>query len=200
MAQQPNRGGIQRPPQPNSTPELQPQTPLQPALSTQPTVAAPVQVPGAGEVTGVTISKQPRPLNGQELAAIVVYKIAELLARDFANNGRMSEISAFGKHKVRFQIWAEIIDPSDANDRIVMQAAKELQLDLSIANVDYLRAESGIGLWHEGRAVSSGSVVEFRQQPTKQVLEHLRQIGPELVKDTQAALGGLDLRISGLGG
>lgn len=200
MAQQQGRAGVNQPQPQQKQPEsqLQPQSTLQPAQVEPQNTTKPVQIPGAGEVTGVSISKTPRPLNGQELAAVIVYKLAEQIARDFANNGRMSEISAFGRHKIRLQFVAEVVDPTDLGDRIVLQASRDLALDLSAANVDYLRAEAGIGLWHEGRSVNTGSVVEFRQQPSKLVLEHLRNIGPELVKNTNADLNGLDLQLSGL--
>lgn len=172
---------------------------MQPALTTEPTVQKPVQIPGAGAVTGVSVSKTPRPLNGQELAAVVIYQLAAALAQQFSINGRLSEIAAFTKHKLRMQVLVEVVDPTDAGDKIRLEAARQLELDLSAANVDYLRAEAGIGLWHEGRSMSTGTVVEFRYPPTKAVLEHLKVVGPELVKDDSAALSGLDLMISGYG-
>jgi len=106
MAIQPNRAG-QVPAQVTNK-QLQPQSAQQPALSTEPTVAQPVMIPGAGAVTGITISKTPRPLNGTELSAVAVYQIAAALAQQFSQNGRLSDIAAFAKHKVRFQILCEI--------------------------------------------------------------------------------------------
>lgn len=193
MAQQPSRGGVQ----PQNRP-LQQQSTQQPAL-TEPTVAAPVMVPGAGQVTGVSVSQHPRSLDGQELAAVLVWKVAAALAQQLSVNGRLSAITAFGKHKIRFQVWAEVVDPSDPSDKIILQAAKEEILELDQAQIDYLRAEAGIGLWHEGRSMQTGTVVEFKQQPTQQVLQHLKKLGPVLVKEEGQGLSGLDLMISGLG-
>ena len=205
MAQQPSRGaGIPQQQQQQAgaaanPKQLQPQSTQQPALSVAPNAQQPIQIPGAGAVTGVSVSKTPRPLNGQELGAVVIYQLAASLAAQFAVNGRLSEIAAFTKHKLRMQVLVEVVNPTDQGDVIRLEAAKQLELDLGQANVDYLRAEAGIGLWHEGRSVGSGTVVEFRYPPTKAVLEHLKLVGPELVKDDAAQLSGLDLMISGYG-
>jgi hypothetical protein len=158
-------------------------------LPNQPQVT---EVPGAGQVTGVAISQIPRPLSGAEVAGLLVYEVAEKLAQGMARNGRLSELARFNRYKLRFRaqmIVESLEDPK--GDNVAIPVEQEFEVDLTKINLDYYRAQTGMGLWHEGRQIGTGTVVEFRQQPIEAVLKHLAALGPLLVREEDTSLGGL---------
>jgi hypothetical protein len=167
---------------------------LQPLKETVETVKAPVveekplvERPKLPE--NAVLDKSPKPLNGRELAAIMIFRLAEQLAMIMENNPKFGEIVAYPavrfKGKVEVEIESESV--SGGLNKVgfkVEPGVIEIDTRLHPSLPEMLRVESGIGLWHRVSTPGSGSFHLLQATPTKKVMQHLLEMAEELGKTT----------------
>lgn len=201
MAQPPNRGVTQLPPATQAPGPKLPPAQSEVQQSARPIAAAtnPNQtVLGVGELSSISVSQLPRPLDGTEVAALAVWLVAAELAKALQGNGRLGQLASFRNYIVKYQVALQITSKEDSMDTISV-APGAIELDLSAINLDYYRALAGMGLWHEGRLAVSNQTVEFRMMPSEAVLKHLASLGPELVKPLDDGIHAMANLMIGIG-
>jgi hypothetical protein len=136
---------------------------------------------------GAVLDKSPKPLNGRELAAILIFRFAEQLAMVMENNPKFGEIVAYPAVRLKGKVEVEIESESVSGglNKVVFK------VEPSVVTVDtrlhpslpeMLRVESGIGLWHRVSTPGSGSFHLLQATPTKKVMQHLLEMAEELGK------------------
>jgi len=131
------------------------------------------------------LDKSPKPLNGREVAAIMIFRLAEQLAMIMENNPKFGEIIAYPAVRMNAKLEVELESESASSglNRVAYKiepAVIRIDTRLHPSLVEMLRAESGIGLWHRVAAPGSGSFHMIQATPTKKVMQHLLEMAEEL--------------------
>ena len=169
-------------------PTLKLETPATPVAS----MAFP-PIPDA-DAQGAVLTTVPVPLNGQEVAGIIIFRIAEQLAKAFENNYKFSEGASYPDVIIDVKASIGITNAKLGNEH----RNKVAQLDLPLIHinvvehpnlVDMLRLESGMGLWH--RQVNAVSGFNFTlMKPVRRVVEHILRMATELELGRKSGITG----------
>lgn len=140
----------------------------------------------SAESIGANLDPAPRPMSGQELGAILVYRIAEQLAKLIEANPKFSEIVAYPAVKFRtaakFELTFSTYTSGETTKEIVLETPLiEIDTKLHPNLADMLRLESGIGLWHR-QNTPDGRYSHLLMRPSQKVMEHLLRMATDLGK------------------